>query len=244
MIDPLEYMYGGDTAVAAIQYSFLPSWMSFIADKAPAQGGGARPVRRGVRAVAAAARRAPAQARGLRREPRVVRRRERVQRHRRHQGPHRGRAVGRPDEQQHPVEPVHRRPRPRIAAVAAGLRGRRARCASSPRRQSSPRGARPGPSRGRCTCRTPRTRSSGGPGTWRSTSRTGCAEPTPPGVSRRPCTGTRSSRSGRSPPTWRWRRRCPPGTATPTACTRARPPGRASSRRPAGPPPSPSGLAS
>jgi uncharacterized membrane protein len=40
MIDPLEYMYGGDTAVAAIQYSFLPSWISFIADKAPAQEAG------------------------------------------------------------------------------------------------------------------------------------------------------------------------------------------------------------
>ncbi|HTR90406.1 MAG TPA: alpha/beta-hydrolase family protein [Trebonia sp.] len=40
MIDPLEYMYGGDTAIAAIQYSFLPSWISFIADKAPAQEAG------------------------------------------------------------------------------------------------------------------------------------------------------------------------------------------------------------
>lgn len=40
MIDPLEYMYGGDTAVAAIQYSFLPSWITFIADKAPAQEAG------------------------------------------------------------------------------------------------------------------------------------------------------------------------------------------------------------
>src|SRR5262249_33462093 len=40
MIDPLEYMYDGDTAVAAIQYSFLPSWISFIADKAPAQEAG------------------------------------------------------------------------------------------------------------------------------------------------------------------------------------------------------------
>jgi uncharacterized membrane protein len=40
MIDPLEYMYGGDTAVAAIQYSFLPSWMSFIADKEPARQAG------------------------------------------------------------------------------------------------------------------------------------------------------------------------------------------------------------
>jgi uncharacterized membrane protein len=39
-IDPLEYMYGGDTAVAAVQYSFLPSWITFLADKAPAQEAG------------------------------------------------------------------------------------------------------------------------------------------------------------------------------------------------------------
>jgi uncharacterized membrane protein len=40
MIDPLEYMYDGDTAVAAIQYSFLPSWITFVADKEPAQEAG------------------------------------------------------------------------------------------------------------------------------------------------------------------------------------------------------------
>lgn len=40
MIDPLEYMYDGDTAVVAIQYSFLPSWISFLVDKAPAQDAG------------------------------------------------------------------------------------------------------------------------------------------------------------------------------------------------------------
>ena len=40
MIDPLEYMYGGDTAVAAIQYSYLPGWISFLVDKAPAQEAG------------------------------------------------------------------------------------------------------------------------------------------------------------------------------------------------------------
>ena len=40
MIDPLEYMYDGDTAIAAIQYSYLPSWITFVADKAPAQEAG------------------------------------------------------------------------------------------------------------------------------------------------------------------------------------------------------------
>lgn len=36
-IDPLEYLWHGDTAVAAIQYSYLPSWLSLLADQAKAQ---------------------------------------------------------------------------------------------------------------------------------------------------------------------------------------------------------------
>ncbi|MGH3171296.1 MAG: alpha/beta-hydrolase family protein, partial [Trebonia sp.] len=40
MIDPLEYMYDGDTAIVTIQYSFLPSWISFLVDKDPAQEAG------------------------------------------------------------------------------------------------------------------------------------------------------------------------------------------------------------
>ncbi len=32
-IDPLEYMYNGDTAIAGVQYSFLPSWISLLADQ-------------------------------------------------------------------------------------------------------------------------------------------------------------------------------------------------------------------
>ena len=40
MIDPLEYMYNGDTAVVALQYSYLPSWISFLVDKAPATEAG------------------------------------------------------------------------------------------------------------------------------------------------------------------------------------------------------------
>ncbi|WP_244502336.1 alpha/beta hydrolase [Streptomyces oceani] len=31
--EPLEYMYGGDTAIVAMQYSYLPSWLSFLLDK-------------------------------------------------------------------------------------------------------------------------------------------------------------------------------------------------------------------
>jgi uncharacterized membrane protein len=44
-VDPLaaaalEYMYKGDTAIAAMQYSFLPSWISFILDTATAMESG------------------------------------------------------------------------------------------------------------------------------------------------------------------------------------------------------------
>ena len=29
----LEYMYGGDTALVSMQYSYLPSWLSFMVDQ-------------------------------------------------------------------------------------------------------------------------------------------------------------------------------------------------------------------
>jgi uncharacterized membrane protein len=38
--DPLEYMYGGNTAIAAMQYSYLPSWVSFLVDQAKARQAG------------------------------------------------------------------------------------------------------------------------------------------------------------------------------------------------------------
>ncbi len=40
LADPLEYMYGGNTAIAAIQYSYLPSWMSFVAQRPQAREAG------------------------------------------------------------------------------------------------------------------------------------------------------------------------------------------------------------
>lgn len=40
MSDTLELMYGGDTAIATMQYSFLPSWVSFVANQdLPPQAG-------------------------------------------------------------------------------------------------------------------------------------------------------------------------------------------------------------
>ena len=31
--DPLEYLWNGDTAIAGVQYSYLPSWISLLADQ-------------------------------------------------------------------------------------------------------------------------------------------------------------------------------------------------------------------
>lgn len=39
-VDSIEYMYGGDTAIASIQYSYLPSWLSFLVDKQNAKDAG------------------------------------------------------------------------------------------------------------------------------------------------------------------------------------------------------------
>lgn len=33
-VDPLEFAWNGDTAIAGVQYSFLPSWISLLADQA------------------------------------------------------------------------------------------------------------------------------------------------------------------------------------------------------------------
>lgn len=33
MADALEYLHGGDTAIASMQYSYLPSWVSFVTDR-------------------------------------------------------------------------------------------------------------------------------------------------------------------------------------------------------------------
>ncbi len=38
--DSLEYMYNGDTAIVSMQYSYLPSWLSFLVDKENARQAG------------------------------------------------------------------------------------------------------------------------------------------------------------------------------------------------------------
>jgi uncharacterized membrane protein len=39
-VEGLEYMYGGDTAMVSMQYSYLPSWLSFLVDQSKAQEAG------------------------------------------------------------------------------------------------------------------------------------------------------------------------------------------------------------
>lgn len=39
-VDSLEYMYNGDSAIATIQYSYLPSWISFLVDQEKATDAG------------------------------------------------------------------------------------------------------------------------------------------------------------------------------------------------------------
>lgn len=39
-VDSIEYMYGGDSAIVTQQYSYLPSWISFLVDKQNAKDAG------------------------------------------------------------------------------------------------------------------------------------------------------------------------------------------------------------
>ena len=40
-IDSFEYLTGGDSAIVAMQYSYLPSWISFLVDQEKAREAGA-----------------------------------------------------------------------------------------------------------------------------------------------------------------------------------------------------------
>ena len=67
----LESMYNGDTALVGMQYSYLPSWISFLGDQQKSDGVRPDDDRHDPRPVAAAAARPAAQAAALRREPRI-----------------------------------------------------------------------------------------------------------------------------------------------------------------------------
>ena len=162
-VDPLEYMYNGDTAIVGMQYSYLPSWLSFLVDKERAQEAGRDLFNQvyGVWSRCPAA--APETAR-LRREPRLVRRRVGVQRRGRHPQPDRRHAAGRTAEPQRTV--ARDRGRPRDAGSTEVLpsyeqgddgavrRRRRTDLTRPPTAWATPRAW--------STCSTPPTRSSGG----------------------------------------------------------------------------------
>ena len=68
-----EYETGGDSAAVAIQYSYLPSWASFLVDQDQGPGGRPRAVRRGLPEVVRATGRAATQVVRVRVEPGLVR---------------------------------------------------------------------------------------------------------------------------------------------------------------------------
>ena len=126
--DPLEYMFNGDTAIVATQYSYLPSWLSFLVDKSRAKAAGVTLFD----AVYAEWLKHPAestsQAARVRREPRHLRRRGGVQRAPRHRQPDEWRALGRTAEHQRALAALHRGPRFRDARGPAHLSTRARPC--------------------------------------------------------------------------------------------------------------------
>ena len=173
----LEYMYNGNTAIVSMQYSFLPSWLSFLVDKENARQAGQALFEAVDALITRDARGAAAQAGGFRREPWLLRRRGAVpvaeQRHR----PHRRRPVLRADVQQHDLGRPHPQPRRGLAGVAADLRQRRERPLRREAGQSRPSRPIRGVRRAWSTSSTRRIRSHGGTPTFFSQNRTGCGSP-------------------------------------------------------------------
>ena len=80
LVDSFEYLSGGDSATVALQYSYLPSWISYLVDQSKAREAG-RALFDAVlrRLVETASGPAPPAVRG-RGKPGVVRWRDRLQR--------------------------------------------------------------------------------------------------------------------------------------------------------------------
>ena len=158
----LEYMYNGNTAIVSMQYSFLPSWLSFLVDKENARQAGQALFE----AVDATGRELPEGKR-----PKLVVFGESLgsfggeapflspQQPRR---PHRRRAVLRADIQQHHLDRPDPQPRRRLAGVAAHLRQGRERPIRRTRRQPRQAAGPVGPRRGWSICSTRPIRSPGG----------------------------------------------------------------------------------
>ena len=94
--DPLEYIHNGDTALVAMQYSYLPSWISFLVDAQKATDAGREMIHAVQARLAEMPAGQPTEAPALRREPRLVRHGTGVQERRRHDRGRRRRAPRRP----------------------------------------------------------------------------------------------------------------------------------------------------
>ena len=148
LVDSFEYLTGGDCATVAIQYSYLPSWISYLVDQAKALAAG----RALFDAVYGAWAKMPAgpspQAVRRRGKPGLVRRGGRLYRRERHGQPHQRRAVRRAAQFQHAVPGVQRQPRRRAAPRSSrstrtgGSCGSRMMRAREYRRRASPGMAR------------------------------------------------------------------------------------------------------
>ena len=162
-IDSFEYLTGGDSAIVAMQYSYLPSWLVVPGRPEEGPGGGPRSCSTRCTTVGPGCRRTD--------RPRLFvfglslgsfGGETAVQRRVRPAQPDRRDAVRRAAQLQHPLPRVHRRPRPGQPGGGAGLQGRpdvrfTNDVAAGVRRPRSP-----GTGPGCCTCSTPPTRSSGG----------------------------------------------------------------------------------
>ena len=124
LVDSFEYLSGGDCATVAIQYSYLPSWISYLVDQSKALAAG-RALFDAVYGVwAKLPPGPPPQAVRRRGKPGVVRRRGRLYRRERPGQPHLRRAVRRAAQLQHPVPAIQRQPRPGQPGGPARLPGR------------------------------------------------------------------------------------------------------------------------
>ena len=93
--DSIEAIHGGDTALVATQYSYLPSWLSFVVDRSRAEDEGRMLIDAVHARIDAIPEGAPPPAdAGVRREPRVAGLGGGVQLARRRAGQHRRGAVG------------------------------------------------------------------------------------------------------------------------------------------------------
>ena len=214
----LEYMYNGNTAIVSMQYSFLPSWLSFLVDKENARQAGQALFE----AVDAMIREMPEAQR-----PKLVVFGESL-------GSFGGEApflslnnlIARTDGALFSgptfnntiwADLTHNRDKgsPEWLPIYDKRRERPLRrAAGQPRPPATTRGA----IRARSTFNTRRTRSPGGTPICCSRNRTGCVSPAVT-TCRRGWSGSRWSRSCRCQRTWRWRWTSPTGTATSTSRT-------------------------